>query len=43
MSDDRPAWARRIAAERMARDWSQRDAVRALRAHAPTELPAEEA
>ncbi|MFE1036509.1 XRE family transcriptional regulator [Streptomyces sp. NPDC058807] len=42
MTDDRPAWARRIAAERLARDWSQRDAVRALRAHAPTELPAEE-
>ncbi|MGW1758478.1 XRE family transcriptional regulator [Streptomyces mirabilis] len=42
MTDDRPAWARRIAAERMARDWSQRDAVRALRAHAPTELPAED-
>ncbi|WP_406378236.1 XRE family transcriptional regulator [Streptomyces sp. NBC_00197] len=42
MTDDRPAWARRIAAERVARDWSQRDAVRALRAHAPTELPAEE-
>lgn len=42
MTDDRPAWARRIAAERAARDWSQRDAVRALRAHAPTELPAED-
>ncbi|WP_369189315.1 hypothetical protein [Streptomyces sp. R08] len=42
MTDDRPAWARRIAAERGARDWSQRDAVRALRVHAPTELPAEE-
>ncbi|WP_415937978.1 XRE family transcriptional regulator [Streptomyces sp. 039-1] len=42
MTDDRPAWARRIAAERTARDWSQRDAVRALRAHAPAELPAEE-
>ncbi|MFE2553611.1 XRE family transcriptional regulator [Streptomyces sp. NPDC059355] len=42
MSDDRPAWARRMAAERAARDWSQRDAVRALRAHAPTELPADE-
>lgn len=42
MSDDRPAWARRIAAERAARDWSQRDAVRALRAHAPTELPADD-
>ncbi|WP_328861289.1 XRE family transcriptional regulator [Streptomyces sp. NBC_00306] len=42
MTDDRPAWARRIAAERSARDWSQREAVRALRAHAPTELPAED-
>ncbi|MFD9880094.1 XRE family transcriptional regulator [Streptomyces alboflavus] len=42
MTDERAAWARRIAAERTARDWSQRDAVRALRAHAPTELPAEE-
>ncbi|MFF0729926.1 XRE family transcriptional regulator [Streptomyces sp. NPDC004134] len=42
MTDDRPAWARRIAAERAARDWSQRDAVRALRAHAPSELPAED-
>lgn len=42
MTDDRPAWARRIAAERAAREWSQRDAVRALRAHAPTELPAED-
>lgn len=42
MTDDRPAWARRIAAERQARDWSQRDAVRALRAHASTELPADD-
>ncbi|WP_369041832.1 XRE family transcriptional regulator [Streptomyces sp. Midd1] len=42
MTDDRPAWARRIAAERQARDWSQRDAVRALRAHASSELPAED-
>ena len=42
MTDDRPAWARRLAAERAARDWSQRDAVRALRVHAPTELPAED-
>ncbi|MFF1371816.1 XRE family transcriptional regulator [Streptomyces virginiae] len=42
MSDDRPAWARRMAAERAARDWSQRDAVRALRAHAPTELPSDD-
>ncbi|WP_405808239.1 XRE family transcriptional regulator [Streptomyces sp. NBC_00210] len=42
MSDDRPAWARRIAAEQAVRDWSQRDAVRALRAHAPTELPTDD-
>lgn len=42
MGDDRPTWARRIAAERGARDWSQREAVRVLRAHAPTELPSEE-
>lgn len=42
MSDDRPAWARRIASERLARDWSQLDAVRALRAHAPTELPSDD-
>lgn len=32
-ADERPSWARRIRAERDARDWSQRDAVRALRAH----------
>ncbi|WCD87760.1 hypothetical protein KPP03845_104160 [Streptomyces xanthophaeus] len=42
MGDDRPAWARRMAAERAARDWSQRDAVRALRAHAPGELPSDD-
>ncbi|MGW2784244.1 XRE family transcriptional regulator [Streptomyces populi] len=42
MSDGRPAWAQRIAAERVARDWSQRDAVKALRAHAREELPADE-
>ncbi|QKV92294.1 XRE family transcriptional regulator [Streptomyces sp. NA02950] len=42
MSDGRPAWARRIAAERMARDWSQLDAVKAMRAHASTELPADD-
>ncbi|MFD9860833.1 XRE family transcriptional regulator [Streptomyces alboflavus] len=42
MSDGRPAWAQRIAAERAARDWSQRDAVKALRAHAADELPADE-
>ncbi|MET7313539.1 hypothetical protein ABZS68_42920 [Streptomyces sp. NPDC005571] len=42
MGDGRPAWARRIAAERAARDWSQRDAVRALRAHATEEIPADD-
>ncbi|MEU8825901.1 XRE family transcriptional regulator [Streptomyces sp. NPDC048636] len=42
MSDGRPAWAQRIAAERTARDWSQLDAVKALRAHAPSELPADD-
>jgi hypothetical protein len=42
MSDDRAPWARRIAAERLARDWSQLEAVRALRAHAATELPSDE-
>lgn len=42
MSDDRPDWARRIAAERHAREWSQQDAVKALRAHAPSELPSDE-
>ncbi|WP_372407766.1 XRE family transcriptional regulator [Streptomyces luteireticuli] len=42
MTDDRPAWARRIAAERRARGWSQLDCVRALRAHAPTELPSDD-
>ncbi|WP_328431507.1 helix-turn-helix domain-containing protein [Streptomyces sp. NBC_00453] len=39
MSDDRPAWARRIAAEREARQWSQAEAVAALRAHSPKRLP----
>lgn len=42
MSDGRPAWARRIAAERAAREWSQRDAVRALRGHSKDELPADD-
>ncbi|MFE6152367.1 XRE family transcriptional regulator [Streptomyces sp. NPDC057889] len=42
MGEDRPAWARRIAAERAARDWSQRDAVKALRAHATEEIPADD-
>ncbi|MFD4999849.1 XRE family transcriptional regulator [Streptomyces buecherae] len=42
MTDDRAAWARRITAERLARGWSQRAAVRALRAHAATELPSDD-
>jgi hypothetical protein len=37
--DERPAWARRIRSERLARGWSQADAVEALRAHAGTPLP----
>jgi tetratricopeptide (TPR) repeat protein len=37
MSQDRPAWARRMASEREARGWSQADVVRALRAHAAGE------
>nr|BFD91976.1 hypothetical protein KitaXyl93_33360 [Kitasatospora sp. Xyl93] len=40
MSLDRPAWARRMTAEREAREWSQTDAIKALRAHASEELPA---
>ena len=39
MIEDRPGWARRITREREARSWSQADAVRAMRAHAPGELP----
>lgn len=35
---DRPAWARRLRAEREARGWTQQDAVAALRAHAQGEL-----
>jgi tetratricopeptide (TPR) repeat protein len=42
MGDERPDWARRITAERQARDWSQLQAVRALRAHSPDELPADD-
>jgi len=38
MADDRPAWARRMMNERKARGWSQTDAVRAMRAHAPVQL-----
>jgi hypothetical protein len=41
MVDDRPAWARRMTNERTARGWSQADAVRAMRAHAPTRLPSD--
>jgi transcriptional regulator with XRE-family HTH domain len=40
MSDDRPAWARRITREREARNWRQADVVTAMRMHArPKELP----
>jgi hypothetical protein len=42
MTDDRPAWARRMANERRTRGWSQADAVRAMRAHSASELPSEE-
>jgi hypothetical protein len=38
MADGRPAWARRMTNERKARGWSQTDAVRAMRAHAPVQL-----
>ena len=37
----RPSWARRIRSERLARSWSQPDAIRALRAHAQEQLPAD--
>jgi hypothetical protein len=33
MSDERPAWARRMANERQARGWSQAEAVRAMQMH----------
>src|SRR5215831_19461015 len=39
MIDDRPGWARRMTNDREARRWSQADAVRAMRAHAPGQLP----
>jgi tetratricopeptide (TPR) repeat protein len=45
MSDGReelPIWARRMRAEREARNWSQRDAVRALRTHSSEPLVSEE-
>ena len=47
MADDRPAWARRMTNERKTRGWSQAEAVRAMRAHAPmreheqTQLPSD--
>ena len=37
--DDRPRWAQRMTAERVARGWSQADAVRAMRAHSEKTLP----
>jgi hypothetical protein len=42
VSDERPAWARRILAERKARGWSQSRAIAALRGHSAEELPSDE-
>jgi hypothetical protein len=42
MIDERPSWARRMANERKVRGWSQTDAVRAMRAHSTSELPAQQ-
>jgi transcriptional regulator with XRE-family HTH domain len=42
MVNARPAWARRIRAEREARGWSQADTVRALRAHGDQQTPGQE-
>ena len=39
MTDDRPGWARRMSREREARNWSQAEAVRAMRAHSRDPLP----
>jgi tetratricopeptide (TPR) repeat protein len=39
MTDDRPTWARRMNREREARNWSQAEAVRAMRAHSREVLP----
>jgi tetratricopeptide (TPR) repeat protein len=39
MNDDRPTWARRIVSERKARDWTQADAISAMRAHSSRALP----
>ncbi|MFF8414674.1 XRE family transcriptional regulator [Streptomyces zaomyceticus] len=41
MSDDRPDWARRMVAERVARGWSQVEAVRALMLRLDADAPAE--
>lgn len=41
MTTERPDWARRIRAERLARGWSQAEAVRSLRAHSKDELPSD--
>lgn len=40
--EPRPAWAGRMRAERVARDWSQLTAVRAMRAHSDRPLPSDE-
>ncbi len=40
-NDDRPAWARRIRAERLARGWTQLDAVKAMQTHAEKPLARE--
>lgn len=37
--DERPQWADRLRRERSARNWTQADAVRALRAATPASLP----
>ena len=41
-TDDRAAWARRLRAEREARDWTVPDAVRAMIAHADKPLVSED-
>jgi hypothetical protein len=40
MEKEQPAWARRMTNEREVRHWSQAEAVRAMRAHAPGQLAA---
>jgi hypothetical protein len=40
-ADERPVWAERIRQERVTRRWSQAEAVRALRAHAPVDRPSD--